>query len=141
VETVIRDMWSVDFHACVKFYSRRYARRPFHELQGKYIYDDCCELDYVLRTLEIFLVVESMKLIKCLFGLVSKWASGYREHESSQTLEFWIIKNYFSKAILLKSTLHTARNRRHNLVLLLLVSRLLMWSFCKVLPHEKNTHE
>lgn len=45
VEDVIRCKRLVDFHACIKIYSRRDARRAFYELQRKCVYDDCCELE------------------------------------------------------------------------------------------------
>lgn len=37
--------WSADSHGSTKFYSRRDARRTLHELQGRYTYVDCCELE------------------------------------------------------------------------------------------------
>ena len=34
-----------DFHARMNFYSHRDAVHGFRELQGRHIYDSCCQLD------------------------------------------------------------------------------------------------
>lgn len=54
---------AVDFHAYIKFSSRRDARRAFHELQGKYIYDNGCELELWPAQSRKLPVLEPMKLI------------------------------------------------------------------------------
>lgn len=43
-EKIKRHKRSIDCHAPINFSSRRDARRAIHELQGRHIYDDYCEL-------------------------------------------------------------------------------------------------
>ena len=84
VEEIVRYKWSVDFRACVKFYSRKDARRAFHEPLGKHIYDDGCKLELWLvhsgnlpncRAYEANLITTTLKSKKT-HGVASYYLGG-----------------------------------------------------------------